>query len=121
LFTVMPRVFFGLLPVFAAIVFLFYRRETFATALVFAVHLHAFAFVVGTFAEASKFARSQAFAASVADVGIVVFAVYAGLAFRAVFGGRVPITLAKMMGIAVLYLLASIPAFVVILIWAGSA
>jgi hypothetical protein len=121
LFTVMPRVFFGLLPIFAAIVYLFYRRGNFATAMVFAVHLHAFAFVVATFVEASKFARSQALALSVADVAIVVFAVYAVLAFRAVFGGRVSITLARMAGISVLYLLASIPAFFIILIWAGAA
>src|SRR5687767_4586455 len=48
LFTIMPRVFFALLPVFAAIVALFYRRRNFPTALVFAVHLHAFAFVAFT-------------------------------------------------------------------------
>ena len=45
LFTIMPRVFFAMLPVFAAIVALFYRERRFPAALVFAVHIHAFAFL----------------------------------------------------------------------------
>lgn len=53
-FTIMPRVFFAMLPVFAAIVALFYRRRHFPTALVFAAHLHAFAFLIFTISEASK-------------------------------------------------------------------
>ena len=46
LFTIMPRVFFAMLPVFAGIVALFYRGRRFPTALMFAVHLHAFAFLI---------------------------------------------------------------------------
>ena len=55
MFTVMPRVFFALLPVFAGIVALFYRQRTFPASLVFAVHLHAFAFIAFALAEALKF------------------------------------------------------------------
>ena len=49
----------------------------------------------------------------------VVFAVYALKSFRAVFGGRWPITLAKAVGIGFVYLVATVPAFVVIILWAS--
>ena len=119
LFTIMPRVFFGMLPVFAAIVALFYRRRRFPTALVFAAHLHAFAFVIFTIAEAAKLARMPLVAAVFGVVAAVVFAIYALTALRTVFGGRWPITIAKASGISFVYLCASIPAFFIILVWAS--
>ena len=119
LFTTMPRVFFGLLPVFAAIVFVFYRGFTFPTALVFAVHLHAFAFAALTISEVSKFTGSPIVAIVAGGIVLLRLAAYIFKAFRAVFGGSVPATLGKMLGIAVLYVLASIPAFLMILVWAA--
>jgi hypothetical protein len=119
LFTIMPRVFFALLPVFAAIVALFYRRETFPTSLVFAVHIHAFAFIAMSIAEAIKFTGSQTIAAlggAVVTIGLVA---YAFMAFRAVFGGKVFATIGKMTAIGALYLVASIPAFIVMMAWAA--
>jgi hypothetical protein len=121
LFTVMPRVFFAMLPVFAAIVFLFYRADTFVTALVFAVHLHAVAFIAAAVTEAAKFSGSPAIAAPIAGIATVVFAIYAIKAVRAVFGGRLAATLAKAAAISVLYLVASVPAFFVIMMWAALA
>lgn len=117
--TIMPRVFFALLPVFAAIVSVFYRGRNFPTALVFAVHVHAFAFVLFTVSEASKFTGLVWFAVGVGVVAITGFATYTLLAFRAVFGGSWPMTIVKAVGIGVVYLFASVPAFVVILIWAS--
>ena len=119
LFTIMPRVFFGMLPIFAGIVWLFYRNRRFPTALVFAVHLHAFAFLISSLSEASKMTQSPAVMAAVGIPVVIIFVVYALRALRAVFGGRWPITLAKAVGIGVVYLLASIPAFFIILIWAS--
>lgn len=119
LFTIMPRVFFGLLPVFAAIVAWFYRGRRFPTALVFAVHVHAFAFFIFAFSEAAKFTRVPAVAAATALVATVIFAVYVLRAFRAVFGGTWPVTLAKAVGIGIVYSLAAIPAFLIILVWAA--
>ena len=119
--TIMPRVFFALLPVFAAIVSLFYRGRTFPTSLVFAVHVHAFAFVLFTLSEAAKFTGLVWFAVGVGIVAIAGFAIYTLLAFRAVFGGSWPMTIVKALGIAIVYLFASVPAFVVILIWASLA
>lgn len=118
-FTVMPRVFFVMLPVFAAIVSLFYRGRTFPAALIFAVHLHAFAFVAFTISEALKFTGNEHLAERLGAVIAIVFAIYALRSFRAVFGGRWPMTLAKAAGIGFVYLVASLPAFVIIMLWAS--
>jgi hypothetical protein len=119
IFTIMPRVFFGLVPVFAAIVHVFYRRRHFPTALVFAVHLHVFAFVVFSVSEGMKFTRSEVFAAGVGVIMLLWLVTYALRSLRAVFGGSWPMTLGKAMGIAVVYAVAAIPAFALILVWAS--
>jgi len=119
MFTIMPRVFFALLPAFAAIVALFYRGRTFPTSLVFAVHVHAFAFLLFTLSEASKFTGWVWFAVAVGIVAALVFVIYTLAALRAVFGGGWPTTIVKALGIGVVYLFASMPAFFVILLWAS--
>ena len=119
MFTIMPRVFFALLPVFAAVVALFYRKRHFPTALVFAVHLHAFAFIIFAISESLKFTGSEHLAERVGALMAIVFAVYAVRSFRVVFGGSWPITMAKAAGIGLLYMIASIPAFIVIILWAS--
>lgn len=118
-FTIMPRVFFGMLPVFAGIVCLFYRSIRFPAALVYAVHLHTFAFLAFAISEASKITRSLTIAIPVGLIVVVTVAVYALRAQRAVFGGGWPMTIAKATFAIFLYLLASVPAFIVILIWAS--
>lgn len=118
-FTVMPRVFFGLLPVFAAVVALFYRRRPFPTSLVFAVHLHAFAFLIFALSEVMKFSGNDPLIDSVDSILAVVFAIYALKSFRSVFGGRWPITVVKAAGIGFLYLVAAVPAFIIIILWAS--
>lgn len=119
LFEIMPRVFFAMLPVFAAVVALFYRRRRFPVALVFSAHLHAFAFLILSIPEAAKMLHSTPVAATAAAIAGIGFAVYALMSLRAVFGGGWPITIAKAVGIGTVYLLASIPAFFVILVWAS--
>jgi hypothetical protein len=79
-------VFFALLPVFAGLVALFYRKRHFPTALVFAVHLHAFGFVVFAISESLKFTANEHLADRVGAILAIVFAVYALKAFRAVYG-----------------------------------
>ncbi|HEX8030679.1 MAG TPA: hypothetical protein VF491_19540, partial [Vicinamibacterales bacterium] len=118
-FTIMPRVFFAMLPVFAAIVSLFYRGRRFPVSLVFAVHLHAFAFLIFALSEATKFAGSHALSIAAGVAAALGFLVYALSSVRRVFGGGWPVTLAKAAGIGFVYLAASIPAFVVILVWAS--
>jgi hypothetical protein len=119
LFTIMPRVFFGMLPVFAAIVWLFHRHRRFPAALVFATHVHAFAFLTFTVSEAAKFTNSQAFAAVVGVTMLAAFVTYVLRSFRAVFGETWPWTLGKAAGIAVVYSVTAVPAFAIILVWAS--
>jgi hypothetical protein len=119
LFTIMPRVFFAMLPVFAAIVAMFYRGRRFPVSLVFAVHLHAFAFLIFAMSEAAKFIQVPVLAAALDVVVVVTFLVYALASARVVFGGGWPITMVKAAGIGFVYLLASLPAFFIILVWAS--
>jgi hypothetical protein len=119
IFTIMPRVFFALLPVFAAIVAMFYRGRRFPVALVFAVHLHAFAFLIFTVTEAAKFVQVPALAIGLNVVVAMTFLVYALASARAVFGGGWPITIVKAAGIGFVYLVAAVPAFIIILLWAS--
>lgn len=119
MFTIMPRVFFALLPVFAAIVALFYRGRRFPTALVYAVHVHAFAFVIFAVGEAAKFTRSTIVAGVFALAATVVFTVYVPRSLKAVFGGSWTETNLKATGIGFVYALASVPAFLIILAWAS--
>ena len=119
MFTIVPRVFFALLPVFAAVVAVFYRRRHFPTALVFAVHLHAFAFIVFAIGEAFKFTGNAHLADRVGAILAIIFAIYALRAFRGVYGGGWPVTIAKAIGIGFLYMIASVPAFIVIMLWAS--
>ena len=119
MFAVMPRVFFGLLPVFAAIVALFYRRRTFPVSLVFAVHLHAFAFIAFAISETAKFTGREHLFDRVSGIMAIVFAVYALKAFRNVFGGGWPMTMVKAAGIGFVYLVVSVPAIFVMMLWAS--
>jgi len=119
LFTIMPRVFFGMLPVFAAIVAWLYRDRRFPAALVYALHIHAFAFLIFTFAEIAKFSGSQIVAAVIGVSAAVVFAVYTHRSLQVVFGGSWLQTLRKETAIGFAYALVSVPAFFIILIWAS--
>jgi len=72
-----------------------------------------------TFSELAKFTRSAAVEAAVdlpITIGLVVYAI---AAFRKVFGGGLLKTLGKAAAIGVLYLLTSLPAFFIILLWAA--
>jgi hypothetical protein len=119
LFTIMPRVFFGMLPVFAAVVALFYRNRRFPTALVYSLHIHAFAFLIFTAAEIAKFTGSQIVSAVVGVIALVVFTVYTHRSLQVVFDGDWKETLFKETAIGLSYALVSVPAFMIILIWAS--
>ncbi|HUQ89886.1 MAG TPA: DUF3667 domain-containing protein [Vicinamibacterales bacterium] len=119
MFTIMPRVFFAMLPVFAAIVALFYRHRRFPAVLVYALHIHAFAFLIFTVGETAKFSGSEIVAAVVGLIAFVAFAVYTHRSLQVVFGGGQLETFAKETGIGFAYALVSVPAFVIILIWAS--
>jgi hypothetical protein len=113
----MPRMLFALLPVFAGIVALFYRGRKYPEHLYFAIHLHAFTFVVLAAAAVFKFTRSIPVAAAAGIVAWLSVPVYATLAFRRVYGGGLGRTLLREAGIGVIYGVTALAAFIFVLYW----
>ena len=109
----MPRMLFALLPVFAVIVSMFYRGRKYPEHFYFALHLHAFVFLAFAVSAASRFTRFAPISVVVGIVSFLWMAVYATLSFRRVYGGSVVATLAKEVGIGVLYGIVSLVAFIV--------
>lgn len=107
----MPRMLFALLPVFAAIVALFYRGRKYPEHLYFAIHLHAFAFLAFALIEIAKFTRVPTVVVIASTLSFLAIPVYATLAFRFAYGGSVIRTLSKELGIGAIYFVTSIAAF----------
>ena len=108
----LPRLLFILVPVFAAIVAIFYRRP-FSQHLVFALHLFAAVFVVMAVRRLANLSGYLPFVAVVEGLAILFVAVYALRAFRSTYDegwGRVVL---KTVGIAVVYLLTGAVAMAV--------
>jgi hypothetical protein len=120
LFQTMPRIFFVLLPAFAAIVSLFYRRRKFPEHLYFAIHLHAFVFLALAFLALTKYTGSSKLAMIAGLAVFLAIPIHATLAFRRVYGGSMVKTLAKEAGIGVLYLAVGIAAFMAMLLWVSA-
>lgn len=114
----LPRVLFAVVPIFAAVVALFYRGRRFTQHLVFAVHLHAAIFVTLTVRELSQLTRSLIVVGLVDLVAVVGIAAYCLIAFRRVYGDTWTRVVAKSVAIAVLYSLVGIAALIGTLIWA---
>lgn len=115
----LPRVLFVLVPVFAGIVALFYRRRPLPQHLIFAIHLHAMVFVTLAVRELSQLARSLIVLRVFELAAAVAIVVYALAAFRRVYGESWPRVLAKALGIATLYAVAGMCALLVNVIWAA--
>jgi len=120
MFASLPKALFALLPVFAGILTLFYRKRRFAEHLYFALHLHAFIFVALSFAALSKLAHVTAIQVAVGIAVLVWLPMYAHLAFRRVYAGTHGGLLLKELAIGALYIAASIPTVVVLAIWVAS-
>lgn len=118
-FAILPRVSFVMLPVFAGIVSLFYRRRAFPTALVFAAHLYSFMFAVMSVVELMKFTGSANAAVGTAILAMVLLAVYALVAFRRVYGGAWVTIAAKTLAIMLIYSVASLPGLAAVVAWAS--
>ena len=120
MFASLPKALFALLPVFAGILTLFYRKRRFAEHLYFAFHLHAFIFIALSLAAVSRLAHVMPIQAAV-GIGVLVWLpIYAHLAFRRVYGGTHGGLFLKEIGIGALYVAASIPAIFVLAIWVAS-
>jgi hypothetical protein len=116
----MPKALFALLPVFALIVSVFYRRRRFADHLYFAIHLHAFVFVALMLSDLVKFTQSVPLSMAVAIVVLLWVPIYGHLSLRRVYGGSQGSTLLKELGIGALYAVAGVPAMIAATVWAAS-
>jgi hypothetical protein len=115
----MPRVLFALVPVFAAIVALFYRRRKYPEHLYFGLHLHAFFFVALTISAAAKFTHQTIIATGVGMVVAGWITVYSVKAARRVYGGSVGATIAKGTAISALYSVAGLIGLLAAVFWAA--
>jgi hypothetical protein len=108
----MPKMLFALLPVFAAIVAIFYRHRKYPEHLYFAIHLHAFVFVALSIAVLAKFTHSASLAVAVGFAAVAWIPIYATLAFRRAYGGSTTQTIAKEVGIGAIYVAVWFVAFI---------
>ncbi|MFL5463605.1 MAG: DUF3667 domain-containing protein [Gemmatimonadaceae bacterium] len=117
----MPRMLFALLPIFAAILALFYRGRKYPEHLYFAIHLHAFIFLALGVTAALKFTQSAVLVAVSSALALIWIPIYATLAFRRVYGGGLGRTLMKEVAIGVIYGITSVIAFIVMIYWVSVA
>src|SRR5262245_45701822 len=109
----LPRALFALVPVFAAILALFYRRRPFSQHLIFALHLHAVIFLSLTVREAAGFTRSVVLG-EIVGVSVLVFqATYVLRAFKAVYRERWRSILLKSGGVGIVYGIAVLVALMI--------
>jgi hypothetical protein len=120
MFAAMPKALFALLPVFAAILTIFFRKRHFSEHLYFAFHLHAFIFVAISFSTAVRYLHWQMGEILAGILVLLWIPIYAHLSFRRVYGQSAVKTIAKEIGIGALYVTASIPAIVLLAIWVAS-
>ncbi|MBA3657678.1 MAG: DUF3667 domain-containing protein [Gemmatimonadaceae bacterium] len=115
----MPKLLFVLLPIFAFIVSIFYRKRRYPEHLYFAIHLHTFLFVALTVIALSKFARGvlPIVLVPIAFAGLLSIPVYATIAFRRVYGGTLAGTLVKEIGIGFIYFVLSVTAMLGLVYW----
>jgi hypothetical protein len=110
----MPRMLFALLPVYAGILALFYRRRHYPEHLYFAIHFHAFAFIALAAVDVVKFTSVAAvvIAAQLAAAAWIIS--YSVIALKRVYGGSTLATVVKGAGIVMLYWLVAIPTLVAV-------
>jgi Protein of unknown function (DUF3667) len=114
--TWIPRVMFVLLPFFAGLVALAYRRgdRNYLHHLIFAVHAHAAWFAAAAAAKAVELA-SYPLGQALGKLAVVFAAVYVVVAFRRVYG-KVRFSFARIAFVLVVYLLAFVLVVVAIVL-----
>ena len=110
----MPRMLFALIPLYAGILAVFYRRRNYPEHLFFAIHLHAFVFIALTLAEVGKFTYRSQVASLMSLAAVIWIVAYAVIALRKVYGGSIQGTIAKGVGIMLCYSTVALPMLVVV-------
>jgi hypothetical protein len=114
----MPKMFFALVPVFAVILSLFYRRRPFMQHLTFALHLHALVFLALSLAALAQFTGSLRVVQTAGGLATAFVVGYALLALRRVYGGGWAATVAKEIGLSIAYVVVFVPAIIAAVAWA---
>lgn len=114
----MPKVFFALVPAFALILAMFYRRRPYMQHLTFALHLHALVFLALTLAGLAQFTGSLALVRTTGGAASLFVIGYAFIALRRVYGGGRVVTAIKEAGMALAYVVVFIPAILAAVAWA---
>jgi hypothetical protein len=116
----MSNVFLALVPVFGLVLALFYRRRHYPEHLFFAMHLATFVLLARTLGNLALFTQSFWLALAVQTiVGIWILA-YGVIALRRVYGGSIPMTILKGIGICLLYATIATPVILGVALWAAS-
>ena len=121
LFETMPKMLFALLPIFAAIVAVFYHGRKYPEHLYFAIHLHAFIFLALGLNVVAKFPAWAPLAIAASVAVLIWIPVYGTLAFMRVYGGSLASTLIRELGIAALYSVTAVVALMLTLYWVSVA
>jgi hypothetical protein len=115
-----PKAMFVLLPVFAAIVAVFFRGRHFVEHVYFALHVHAFAFLAMAVNSTVALAHVRWLSVPLGIAVLVWLPLYVHFAFKRVYGASHLLTIVKETGIAVLYGIATVPAIFVAALWVAS-
>jgi hypothetical protein len=113
----LPRALFLLLPVFAGIVSMFFRRRRFSQHLIFALHLHAAAFVLLSLLQPLNLTNNEAIVSAAGILMLMVLVGYALESFRTVYRERWGWILLKSAAIAPLYAVALIAGMIGTYAW----
>jgi hypothetical protein len=116
---VLARVLFVLVPVFAAIVALFYRRRPFSQHVIFALHLHTTVFLSLATRELAHFSRSLAVVNIFGGLTAIWIITYALAAFHRVYQERWLKVIVKAVAIGALYLATGMAGLAIALAWAA--
>jgi hypothetical protein len=113
----MPRVLFALVPVFAALLAMFFRRRRFMQHLFFSLHMHTVVFAVLAVCDLTKLTRWVPLVVVAQVFGWLFILVYSVRALKRVYENGWGRTLAKAAGLLLVYLPVWTLAMVVLLIW----
>ena len=116
-FDALGKAVFAMLPVFAGILALFYRRRHFADHLYFSIHLHAFYFAALDASLLIKDLRTPVLSIAAATLSLIWIPAYTHLALRRVYGGTHLVLAFKELGISALYAVASVPVIGALAVW----
>jgi hypothetical protein len=115
----MPRAFFVLVPALALILSLFFRGRHYPEHLFFVLHSQAFFFLALTIPEALAFTHAIPVALGAGVCVAFWITAYVVIALRRVYGKTVIGTIARALGVALLYLPAYSAAMLGLLYWAA--